>query len=175
MNQQVNGIFSEEQNTVSIKEKVSKYLRYWPLFLICLLLSVGAGILYTYYAIPKYMATTTFLVKGAAQGEASSADLIEIALNGKSEINLSNELVQMRSVGLMKRTVARNNFNVSYYRKGRIHSIEIYQDAPFTLIAQQLTDSNSTYNLHISQVNAQGGTFLYGDEGNEKAAPIQIR
>lgn len=163
-----NGIFGEEQSTGTVRERLSQYIASWPLFLVCIILSVGAGMLYSRYTVPKYMATTTFLIKGTQSGKPNSDDLIESALNGKGQVNLSNEMLQIRSVSLMARTVAKNGFNVSYFKKGRLLYTDIYKDAPFTFIAKQLTDSNSIYKIYINKVDMVGGAFLYGPEKKEK-------
>ncbi len=57
------GLFGEEKSTVSVKELLAKYLAKWPLISICLLVCVGAGILYIRYTELKYLASTSFLVK----------------------------------------------------------------------------------------------------------------
>lgn len=162
-----NGIFEEDESSVPMKERLSNYLANWPLFVICVLLCVSGGILYSRYAAPKYMAETLFLVKGSAGG-GNPADLIEGALSGKGEVDLNNETLLLSSAGLMERTVAKNNFNVYYFRKGRLHNIDIYNDAPFILTAQGLTDSDRTYNINIEKIDANGGLYDFEPGKAEK-------
>jgi hypothetical protein len=59
----------------------------------------------------------------------------------------------------MERTIAKNGFNTSYFIKGRIHSIEIYKEAPFNLIAKPATDSREPYVITIKNIDAKGGVF----------------
>lgn len=165
-----NGIFGEEKSTISIKERISGYLAYWPLFLVCTLVCLGAGVFYARYTVPKYMANVSFLVKRA---DANSGDLIESALNGKGQGNLNSEMLLINSAGLMQRTVAKHNFNIIYLKKGTILNIDIYRDAPFTLTALPLTDSNSTYNFYIKEINNSGGSFSSGPEKGEKVYSFQ--
>jgi capsular exopolysaccharide synthesis family protein len=168
MTQENNGIFGEDQSKVTVRERLSRYLANWPLFLVCIILSVGAGLLYIRSTIPKYRAITYFLIKGTESGRPNSEDLIESAMNGKREVNLNNEMMLISAASLMERTVARNGLDVSYFKKGRILNIDIYKDAPFTLIAKQLTDSNHIYNIYIKKFDTAGGTFLYAPEKEEK-------
>lgn len=163
------GIFGEEQSSATLRENLSRYIAKWPLFLICIVLSVSAGIFYTRYTVPKYIATSSFLIKGAEGGGPVSNDLIESSLQGKRVVNLNNEMLLISSGSLMERTVAKNNFNVSYFAKGRILNIDIYNDAPFTLLVKQLTDSNGTYDIQIKKIDANGGAFVYGPEKKEKS------
>ncbi|MEJ7768274.1 MAG: hypothetical protein WKF89_10725, partial [Chitinophagaceae bacterium] len=78
-----NEIFGAEQRTVSIKEGLNSYIAWWPLFLVLIIVCLSAGIMYARYSVPKYMTTTSFLIKGANGGDVNSEDLIESALSGK--------------------------------------------------------------------------------------------
>lgn len=167
------GGFGDDQSSVTLQERLSKYVANWPLFLVIMVLSVGAGFLYIRYTVPKYIATTQFLIKGQEGGGPVSNDLIESTLQGKREVNLNNEMLLLSSARLMQRTVAKNDFNVTYFKKGRILDIEIYKDAPFILTALPLIDSNSFYQLYIKTIDLTGGTILYGPEKNEKLFSFQ--
>lgn len=174
MVQQDNGIFPVEQNAVSVKEQLSKYFAKWPLFMASLLFCLGAGYFFTRYTVPKYIATNYILIKGTQSGGTTgTSDLIESALNGKREVNLNNEMMLMNASGLMERTVAKNGFNVTYYRKGRLINIDIYKDAPFTLAAVELTDSNTTYNLFLNSIDLNGGEIIYGPKKGEVACDFK--
>lgn len=164
-----NGIFGEVQSPFSMREWLINYLRNWPWFLVAILFTVSIGIFYIRNTVPQYMATTTFLIRGAEGGGSKSGDLIESALSGKGTINLNNEMRLIKSGKLMERTVAKNGFNVSYYIKGRILNSEVYNAIPFSLIAKQITDSNSVYSLHITKIYIMGGSFLYGSEKKQKS------
>lgn len=164
MSQKDNGFLAEEQSTVTLKERLSQYFAYWPLFLVCVCVCICTGIFYIRYSVPKYMAYTTFLVKGGNQGALITSDLIEATLNGNKDINLSNEMLLLGSSSLMERTVVKNGYNVTYYRKGRLHNIEIYKEAPFNLVVKTLINNDWTYELYVKNINITGGTFLYGPE-----------
>jgi capsular exopolysaccharide synthesis family protein len=165
---QENGFFGEEQQTSNLKDRLSAYISNWPLFIVLTGLCVGAGIFYTRHTTPKYIAETTVIVKNTEENKVSKDDLIESALAGKSEVNLNNELLLISSSSLMKRTVAKNAFNIQYLIKGRLLDIDIYKDAPFTLTPKEIVDPQRSYEIHINKMNAEGGTFLYGPEKKEK-------
>ena len=153
------GLFGETNYSASMRESLSKYLAKWPVFLFFLLLSVGGGFLYICFTVPKYIATTTFLIKGIEIGEKNNDDLIESAMNGKRQINLNNEILLIGSSHLMERTVSKNGFNISHFKEERLLNKDIYIDAPFNLAVQNITDSNRTYNIHIKNMNATGGSY----------------
>lgn len=167
-----NGIFGEEKTTATIRERLFIYLANWPIFLICLLACVGSGVFYNRYTVPKYMATTSFLVKGI-EGSFYSNDLVDQAVNGKEPVNVNNEMLTISSPGLMQRTVVKNSFNISYFKKGRLLTLNIYEEAPFRLFAQQIIDSSRTYSIHIVRLHIMGGSFLYGPEEDEKSVSFR--
>jgi len=163
------GLFGEANHNASMRESLSKYVAKWPVFLFFLLLSVGGGVLYIWFTVPKYVATTTFLIKGIGIGEKNNDDLIESAMNGKRQINLNNEMLLIGSSHLMERMVSKNGFNVSYFKEERLQNKDIYIDAPFNLIVQNITDSNRTYNIHIKNMNATGGSYSVDKVENKKS------
>jgi hypothetical protein len=73
----------------------------------------------------------------------------------------------IESSNLMKRTVAKNDFNIQYLLKGRLVDIDIYKEAPFTLVPQHIVDSAKSYEILINSISPEGGTFLYGLEKKE--------
>jgi capsular exopolysaccharide synthesis family protein len=163
------GFFGEGNSSTSVRESLSKYMANWPVFLFFLVLSIGCCMLYICFTVPKYVATTTFLIKGAEFGEKNNDDLIESAMNGKRQVNLNNEMLLIGSSALMERTVEKNGFNISYFKKGKLLNSDIYIDAPFDLIAKNITDSNHTHSIHLSNITAKGGSFSSDKMKNEKS------
>lgn len=160
-------IFGKEQNDTTIRDLILNYLKKWPVFLVCLVVCIGLGILYIKFTVPKYLATTSFLVKESAVDKGSSSDLIENALHGKSQININNEILQFGASNLMERTVAKNQFNISCYIKGKVMDNDIYKDAPFNIQVKHVTDSNRIYKFVVKNLDSIGGDILYGIEKKE--------
>ncbi len=163
MTRENNDLFGEANSNSSMRERLTKYISKWPVFLFFLIVCIGGGVLYIYLTVPKYKATTAFIIKGLEIGEENNDDLIESAMNGKRQINLNNEMLLIGSLHLMERTVSKNGFNISYFKKGRFLNEDIYKDAPFVLVAKNITDSSRTYNLQIKDIDATGGSYSYNN------------
>lgn len=157
---------NRDGRAASLKEKLSPYIRRWPVFLSVMIVSIAFGILLTRYSVPKYIASSLLLVKGADKNGVGSDDLIEVALSGKSKVNLSNEMLMLRSYELMERIVSKNNFNLYYRKKGKILALEIYKDAPFKLTALNVNNDNREMNLQVSDLSESGGDFVVGKRKN---------
>lgn len=146
----------------SIGEYFSKYFAHWPVFITSLILCIGTGVFYTRYTPPKFIAYTSFLIKGIGENETAtgSNDLIESALNGKREVNLNNELIIIRSSDLMQRVVAKNGYNINYYYQGNILKTDIYHSVPFRLVPKN-TQNDAFVRLKIYKLNSSGGKGIY--------------
>jgi uncharacterized protein involved in exopolysaccharide biosynthesis len=162
-------IFNEGRNTLTIKDRVSKYLGSWPVFLISLAICIGIGTYYYLYTPPKFLATASLMVIDSKENNSKSSDIIDDALNGKQEVNLNDEILLLGSPSLMERTVSKNGFNIFYFHKGRILNIDIYKDAPFKLEALKITDNNYRLIIRIKNIDSIGGvcreilSFLLGN------------
>jgi capsular exopolysaccharide synthesis family protein len=162
-------IFNEGRNTLTIKDRVSKYLGSWPVFLISLAICIGIGTYYYLYTPPKFLATASLMVIDSKENNSKSSDIIDDALNGKQEVNLNDEILLLGSPSLMERTVSKNGFNIFYFHKGRILNIDIYKDAPFKLEALKITDNNYRLIIRIKNIDSIGGVFIYGPPNAEKS------
>ena len=161
-------IFNEEHSGITFKDRLSKYFGNWPVFLISLTVCLGAGTYYYLYTPPKYMATTSLMVLGTKENSPGSSDLVGDALKVKQEVILNNEILLLSSAKLMERTVAKYGFNVFNFHKGRILNVDIYKDAPFSLTAKKLTNSNFRVSLRIKNLDEAGGYFTIGANSSEK-------
>lgn len=167
MSKENNGLFGDNKSSLSIKELLLEYLRQWPLFLIIISVFLIAAFLFIKYSVPKYAATTSFLIIGKESGNPNTFDLIENALNVKKDVNVNNEMLLIGAQNLMQRTVAKNNFNISYFSTGHFQNIDIYTDVPFIFSITQITDKNKSHQFYIENLTALGGTILY-DSKDEK-------
>jgi uncharacterized protein involved in exopolysaccharide biosynthesis len=165
-----NNLFGTDKGSgFTIKEHFFKYLSYWPLFLISLLICTSASVLYIRYATPIYKANTLILVKGDQNsgGARTSEDLIRTALEGGVKPNnLDNEMQLLTSGSLMERVTAKNSFNISYYKVAKIRKIDLYTDVPFQLkLLSDLDTANILpVDMTISNLSNAGGTLQYGPE-----------
>ncbi|RPD41786.1 GumC family protein [Chitinophaga barathri] len=114
-----------------------RYLSHWPLFLIAIILAVGAAFAYLRYATPVYKVSATLLVKeeskqlGGEQNLLTSLDLFG------SEKNIENEM-QILSSRTLANQVARNlQLFGEVYQKGQLRDILDYEYAPLEFVFLQ--------------------------------------
>ncbi len=166
MDNDIFGETSAKNSSPGIKDYAKKYLSYWPLFLVSLIIFIGGAVLYLRKATPKYWAGALILVKGE-KPTMKSEDLITTALTASRSSNMENELQLMKSNDLMKRIVLENQFNVSYYLLGRIKTTDVYLDAPFRLVMQKVADSSKGLTIIVKNLTGTGATIEYGPKATK--------
>ena len=57
-----------QQDGNIVQQMLFRYLPYWPLFVVMLILGVAAAYLYIRYAVPVYQANASILVKDEKKG-----------------------------------------------------------------------------------------------------------
>ena len=169
-----------EKHSVTVREKLSRYVAAWPLFLLSLMFCLGLAFFYTRYTSPKYLSQLTFLVKNGDNSQPKSEDLIEAAMNGRKQINLNNEILLLKSGSLLQQAVQRGNFNIQFYVKGRLLMIELYKDMPFEIIFEKKGDPVTPLELVFNEIKGTGGKLKEAGEKNAIHSfrwnePIQIK
>src|ERR1700761_9602329 len=85
-----------------------RFLPYWPLFLILLVLSLAGGWMYMKYAIPEYETSATILVKDEKKGVDDQNLMDQLDLFGSKKL-VENEIEVIKSRMLMKEVVRNLN------------------------------------------------------------------
>ncbi|WP_224490260.1 GumC family protein [Robertkochia flava] len=123
-----------EEQEVSIKEMVGRYLRYWPWMVLGVVLAVTTAFIYLRYTVPTYSTSARIIISDSNNGGASSevAALQNLGvLNNLNTSSIENEVEILQSERLLKPVVENLGLNVEYYREGRIKRLEVYGEQPF--------------------------------------------
>lgn len=127
--------------------------------------------MYLRYTTPKYISTVPILIKSGTNEQSltgKQSGLVEVALYGPPDINLSNEIQRLRSVKVMRRMVEKRQFNISYFNEGNIKISNVHNLVPFRLIPVQINDSNRTCKIRFTHCNTQGYDIMVGTDGLER-------
>ena len=152
MNQFSQSPFVIEEDLLDLKKVLSRYLQYWPWFLLSMLITMGSAYFYLRYAPRIYQSVSKIKVLDEDQGlELPTAGIF---LN-RSNINLENETEILTSYIMLEKVVKRLNLNTEVYEVGRIQTSQI-EALPFNFEIKE--DSMgmkgvSTYNIQINNNN----------------------
>ncbi|WP_299702438.1 tyrosine-protein kinase [uncultured Pontibacter sp.] len=161
--------FQEDNSeSLDIKGLIMKYLRYWYLFVIGVALALTAAHLYLRYSTPVYSVKATILIKDESGADlASSAMFADMALM-KSNKTFSNEVLVIKSKGLMERVLSELGMEVSYFGEGRIKSPELYGGkSPIKVVIANL-DSAGLGRSFIVEVEDNNTFSIF--EGEDKVS-----
>lgn len=123
---------SEQQNFKSqsefsqISQMLLKFVPYWPLFVI----SVALGLVIAYIKLraeqPIFVAYAKILLKDPNKGSDSKV-LDQLDMSGEKKV-VENEILVLRSAGLMQEVVRRLNLGATVYNEGRVRIEELYEE-----------------------------------------------
>lgn len=130
------GQLVSQADTIEVKQLLVKYLRYWYLFLISLIIFLGAAFCYIYVATPQYRISSTLLLKNEENLTNSAnrnSNLGEINLLAGKQ-NIDNEIEVFKSNSLMQRVFSELSLFASFYIDGQFRKEEIYgKEVPIRL------------------------------------------
>lgn len=111
---------------------VLRYLPYWPLFIIMVLLGVLCSYLYIRYTTPVYEATATILVKDERKGIDDAQIMESLNLFGGKKI-VENEIEIIRSRTLLREVAKNMKLYAPIYEEGRVNTVPVFEKSPITV------------------------------------------
>ena len=119
----------EEQSSIDLKELMFKMLDKWYYFVICLIVSILVFFVISKFTTTQYQAKATLLIK-SNENALSQLTLLSNDF-GKNKANFQNEIGQIQSFSMAKRTIKALDFYVNYYQRSKFKKVEIYKDSPY--------------------------------------------
>jgi tyrosine-protein kinase Etk/Wzc len=128
----------EEPEDNIIQKVMARYLPYWPLLILFMLLSAVAAYVYLRYATPMYASSAKIIIKDERRGtdDPLIGELDVIA----SKKLVENELEVLQSRALMEKVVKNLRLYAPLYTEGKVKANDAYLRSPITVEARN-TDS----------------------------------
>ena len=121
-----------QQDSNIINQVLFRYLPYWPLFIIMLLVGILGAYLYIRYKVPVYEATATILVKDEKKGIDDSQIMESLNLFGGKKI-VENEIEIIRSRTLLKEVVKNLHLYSPVYEEGKVNTVPAFAKSPIEI------------------------------------------
>src|SRR5690554_2139990 len=98
-----------ESQEFTLREQIVRYIRYWPWFVISVLLMLGMALFYLKYATPIYQTTATILIKDEKNSSLSElAAFQDLGFTGSlNQSGFENEMIILKSKSLTDRKSTR--------------------------------------------------------------------
>lgn len=152
---------SDQLDSGHIKRQIQRYVRWWPLFLGCLILALVVAWIYLRYATPQYMSKASVYVKsgdGKSGGMMGLQDFQNMALpSGLTSNEVDNEVSVVKSKPLILQVVKALGLEVKVINEGNVREAELYETSPIKGSILSLVNprgfKSSTYTLSPLGVN----------------------
>ena len=163
----------QQEEEINLREEFEKYIRYWPWFVVSVLLGLTIAFLYLRYTTPVYQTTATIIIKDEKKGGVMSelAAFEDMGLfNGMGSNSLENEMGILRSKRLMTEVVKKLRLNTSYFLEGNIRTTEAYAEKPVEVQLLQVDEEilqNRGSSFKITETGARGLRLTNQETGEE--------
>jgi len=144
---QIQSTAKTELANLTIKDLFYKYIRFLPLFVISVALSLLVAYVYLRYATLVYRSQGTMIIQDD-KGTSGNGDKLDEIFASDNKKNIQNEIEYLQSAKMMARVVKALDLNFSYIAIGKIKELNLYKSCPFRVEAYEISDS-STFTLKI--------------------------
>lgn len=138
-----------------------KFLPYWPLFLILLLVSLVCGWFYLRFTTPMYQTTATLLIKDEKKG-ASESKTIESLDQLSSKKIIENEMEVIQSTSLITDVVNDLHLYAPIYTKDKFKKVLAFSTSPVHVEVASPNDIEPVNNVNF-RFNKNDSTIRIGD------------
>lgn len=157
----------EEESGFDIKEWLLLFLHYWYLFVIFVVLALGAAYLKNRKWIPKYQTQGTLMIE-----EAKSTSGSQVLMQGfgvqSGFRNIENQIYMLKSYDFISRVVdSMPSLTIDYITKGRFKVRNRYADSPIKIETNYI-DPGAYGILFKISVKNDGSFVITDDDGSLK-------
>ena len=173
-NKNTDFLFFEDEKPINYREIIEKYLFHWKWFAACVILALLAAFVYLRYTPNTYEVAAVILIDEEASGSMSSelSVIEDLGLLGSGKKSIENEIGLLKSRSLMESVVKQLNLNCTYYKKGRLHTVELYKnEVPYkiTFLNKEVSFYNKDTTFSILPISATNFKLRSSDGTVSKA------
>ncbi|MBV6879093.1 polysaccharide biosynthesis tyrosine autokinase [Epilithonimonas ginsengisoli] len=153
---------------INFKKEIIRFLKYWPWIILSMVVFYLAAYFYLKYTQPQYQSKTTLLFQEASGGKGALGDLKSLGMGVSDGDELQGEAAIIISKPILQRVGKNLNLDVSFFVKGKIREVELYDKSPFKgqIIKEKDGFSGASYYIEPVDQNTyklSEGRLLAGD------------
>jgi len=119
----------DENGSSNFGENLSKYLYYWPLFLVCIVSSLAVAYVYLHYAKPEYIVKAKLLIKAEKSSTNTESSLNEIIKPYQTGKSVEDEIEILKSRSVIQQVVKDLELWAHYEEEGIVGE-DLYGQSP---------------------------------------------
>lgn len=137
-------------NFIQIQDLWKVILRRWRWFAFSIIISLGIAILYIAQTTPVYLRSTSLLIKDDGKNIGGDNNTLYNLDVFKTNTNINNEMLTLRSAALMKEVVKKLSLDISYSTRNGIQHKILYRKTPIKVIFAAKDDNRSiSFNVEL--------------------------
>ena len=121
-----------DKSTNIVTQGVYRFIPYWPLFIVFLMIGLTGAYVYLKLATPMYETTATLLIKDENKGAAESKTVESLDMLSTKKI-IENEMEVIQSASLLKQVVNTLHLYAPVYREKTLKKETAYSTSPVSI------------------------------------------
>ncbi|MBW8359981.1 MAG: polysaccharide biosynthesis tyrosine autokinase [Weeksellaceae bacterium] len=162
---------TEKKDSGEVKRQIQRYLRWWPLFVGCVLVGLTLAWIFLRYATPQYMSKASVYVKissGKSGGMTGLQDFQDMALpSGLTTNEVDNELSVIVSKPLLYNVVKALKLEIKAINEGKVKEAELYENSPVQGEINALKNARAFRSQTYTITSSGGSVFTLKDDTQE--------
>lgn len=163
--------YEVEEREFDFKRFLFKYIKYWYVFVISIVLALFIAHFYNWYVKPLYRSSCRIIIKDD-NANNSAQNLLKELKNENRVANIENEIQILKSKTLLSKAIRQLELDVTYILQGTIKSTELYNKSPFIITPDTLYELAyfTPTNITIKDQNSFQISYKPNKTGQEKTS-----
>lgn len=119
------------QKKINFKKEVLKFIKYWPWIVLSMTIFYLGSFFYLKYTQPQYLSKTILLFQETKTDKGALSDLKNLGMGVSGDNELQGEAAVIVSKPIIEKVCNKLNLGVSFFAKGKIRELELYDKAPY--------------------------------------------
>ena len=164
-----NSQIEDQESNFNIFEWLFKFLRYWYLFVIALVVAFSLAYIKNRSWMPLYNTEAKIIIESSSS--VSSYNFMQGFGGGMDYINTNNQLLILGSYDLVNRTVQNLPFSVDFYTRGHFRTHNLYGREPITIDLKYVDNQIYGCEFRFIPIDANSFEIILEDEFSKEIFP----
>jgi Mrp family chromosome partitioning ATPase len=139
----------------------SRYIFYWPLFLVLAIIFGAAAFFYLRYTTPLYEANATMIIKDEKKGTENSKGVDELNMINSKKI-IENEIEVLQSRSIMENVVRNLHLYAPISQEGKFRTLSAYTISPVSIVVENPDELIEVKNIQFKYDKKTEKIFING-------------
>jgi uncharacterized protein involved in exopolysaccharide biosynthesis len=153
-----------DSSNLNVKDIFFRYIRFLPLYIIFIALSLVGAYIYLRYATEVYRSSGQIVIRDEKITGAAGNDKLDVLMQSDSRKNVQTEVEILQSKPVMSRVVEELGLNFNYFSKGRFKELNVYKMTAYRIEALSIADSTRSFTLNFNLPTQQTFTVNGSNE-----------